>query len=250
VPTGVSSSKGRELLAEGECKNTDTVQFIKGQEVGKRWARGGQEVGKRWRGSGGSASSACRSEVELLRDFPGEDVAALDLAKMAVGGGLRVDGAEEVEVADELAGAEVKVFLDDGGEVGVGAAVLCRAVRVDKDGKGLGDGDGVADLDEAAVCQACGDERLGDPAGRVRGTPVDLGRVLSAESTAAMGAPSAVGVDNLKGGGRGVEEPNRTGGGRGGWVSKQETLEKAKKKETKVTRAGCACTSTGLRADS
>ena len=51
-------------------------------------------------------------------------------------------------------------------------------------------------LDETTPANSGLDERLGDPPGRVGGRPVDLGVVLAGEGSAAVGAPTSVGVDN------------------------------------------------------
>ena len=65
-----------------------------------------------------------------------------------------------------------------------------------KDGKGLGDTNGVRELDESAAQKSGVDEGLGDPAGKVGGRAIDLGEVLSGESSSTVGTPSSVGVDN------------------------------------------------------
>ncbi len=39
-------------------------------------------------------------------------------------------------------------------------------------------------------------ERLGDPAGKIRGGTVDLGVVLAREGSASVSSPTAVGVDD------------------------------------------------------
>ena len=64
----------------------------------------------------------------------------------------------------------------------------------DGDGEGLGDTDGVGDLDQDALAESGLDERLGDPASGVGGGPIHLGEVLAGEGAATVGAPSAVRV--------------------------------------------------------
>jgi len=90
--------------------------------------------------------------------------------------------------------SEVEVVSDDLDELGVG--LRSRAVRVDEDGQGLGDTDGVRELDEGSLGEAGSDEGLGDPSGGVRGGSVDLGPVLSGESSTTVGSPSTVRVDD------------------------------------------------------
>mmetsp|Transcript_881 Transcript_881/g.2480 ORF Transcript_881/g.2480 Transcript_881/m.2480 type:complete len:266 (+) Transcript_881:242-1039(+) len=135
-------------------------------------------------------------ELELFGDFPGEVGVggAGAIAEVAVGGGFLVLGLEHVEFADEHAGAEVEVGLDDGQNVSVrfGAG----AVGVDEDGEGFRDADGVGHLDEAAFGEFCGHDRFGDPAAVIGGGTVDFRRIFSGESAAAVGAPAPVGVDD------------------------------------------------------
>ena len=113
---------------------------------------------------------------------------------MAVLGRLEVDGLGEIQLLDDDTGAEVEVVTDDLDEL---VRVLLRgAVRVDVDGEGLGDTDGVRELDEGTAGEAGGDERLGDPAADVGSRAIDLGEVLAGESTTTVSAPAAVGVDD------------------------------------------------------
>ena len=134
-----------------------------------------------------------RQSLDLL---PGEDLALA--AEVAVGGGglvpLTLLGGLEVEVAADDTGAEVKRLLDGSEDLAVGDR--SGAVGVDVDREGLGDADGVRDLEQAAAGEAGGHDRLGGLAGNVSAGAVDLGGVLSGEGAAAVGAPAAVGVDD------------------------------------------------------
>lgn len=113
---------------------------------------------------------------------------------MAVLGRLQVDRPGQVELLDDDTGAHVEVVADDLDELvrGLGGG----AVGVDKDGQGLGDTNGVGQLDQGAAGEAGGDQGLGNPTGQVGGGTVDLGEVLAGEGTTAVGTPAAVGVDN------------------------------------------------------
>jgi hypothetical protein len=135
-------------------------------------------------------SERSRLELEGLRLLPGEAL----VGEVAVLGGLEVDWLGQVELLDDHSRAEVEVGADDllklvGGLVG-------GSVRVDEDGEGLSDTDGVRQLDEAAAGQLGVDEGLGDPAGDVGGGAVDLGEILSGESTTSVSSPSTVCVDD------------------------------------------------------
>ena len=65
---------------------------------------------------------------------------------------------------------------------------LGRAERIDHERDGLGDADGVGQLDFDLVGQAGGDEVLGDVAGHVGAGAVDLGGVLPRKAAAAVAA--------------------------------------------------------------
>jgi hypothetical protein len=109
-------------------------------------------------------------------------------------GCLEVDGVGQVELLDNDTGAEVEVVEDDLDKLFRG--LVRGAVGLDEEGEGLGDTDGVGELDEGAAGELGVHERLGDPARKVGGGTVDLGVVLSGESTASVGSPTTVGVDN------------------------------------------------------
>ena len=70
------------------------------------------------------------------------------------------------------------------------------AERVDEQADRLGLADRVRDLHLALGGEARGDDVLGDPAHRVRGGAVDLGRVLAGEGAAAVAGVAAVRVDD------------------------------------------------------
>ncbi len=73
---------------------------------------------------------------------------------------------------------------------------LAGAEGIDQHADRLGDADGIGELHFAALGQAGGHDVLGDVARHVGGGTVHLGRVLAAESAAAVTAHAAVGVDD------------------------------------------------------
>jgi hypothetical protein len=109
-------------------------------------------------------------------------------------GRLEVDGVGQVELLNNDTGAEVEVVEDDLDKLFRG--LVRGAVGLDEQGEGLGDTDGVRQLDECAAGELGVHERLGDPARKVSGRTVDLGVVLSGESTTSVGSPTTVGVDD------------------------------------------------------
>ena len=100
---------------------------------------------------------------------------------MTVAGGLGVDGLEEVQLLDDDTGAEVEVLLDDGENLLIGLGT--SAVGIDEDRGGLGNTDGVRELNEGTAGEAGSDDGLGDPASSVGSRAIDLGPVLARESS-------------------------------------------------------------------
>ena len=136
----------------------------------------------------------CSSHLKLegLGLLPGE----VGVGEVAVLGGLAVDGVDKVELLDNDTGAHVEVGVDDLNKL-LGAAVR-GAVGLNEDGEGLGDTNGVGELDESTASKLGVDEGLGDPTGEVGSRAVDLAVVLAGEGTTTVSTPATVGVnDNL-----------------------------------------------------
>lgn len=113
---------------------------------------------------------------------------------MAVLGSLEVDGLVKVELSDNDTGSEVKVVVDDLDELirGLGRG----AVRVDVDGQGLGNTNGVRQLDEGTSGKLGVNKRLGDPSGKISSRSIDLGEILAREGTTTVGTPTAISIDD------------------------------------------------------
>lgn len=129
-------------------------------------------------------------ELQLLGLLPGEFL----VGEVTVLGCLVVDGVGQVELLDNDTGTEVKVLVDNLNKLLRG--LFRCAVGLDKEREGLSDTNGVRELDKSTAGQLGGNERLGDPARKVGSGAVDLGVVLSRESTTTVGSPTAVGVDD------------------------------------------------------
>lgn len=65
-----------------------------------------------------------------------------------------------------------------------------------EDREGLSNTDGVRKLNQAAASKTSMHERLGDPTGNVGGGTIDLGEILSGESSTTVRTPSTVGVND------------------------------------------------------
>lgn len=129
-------------------------------------------------------------ELKLLGLLPGEAL----VSEMSVLGGLVVNGVGKVEFLDNDTRAEIEVVEDDLDKLFRG--LVRSTVGLNEERKGLGNTDGVGELDERTTGQLGVDERLGDPASKVGSGAVDLGVVLSGESTTTVSTPTTVGVDN------------------------------------------------------
>jgi hypothetical protein len=125
-------------------------------------------------------------ELEGLGLLPGEVL----VGEVTVLGSLEVDGLCKVQLLDNDTRTEVKVVPDDLDEL-VGALVG-GTVGLDEDGEGLGDTNGVGELDKGTASELSVDERLGNPTSDVSGRSVDLGVVLSGESTATVSTPTTL----------------------------------------------------------
>lgn len=109
---------------------------------------------------------------------------------------LEVDWLSEIQLLDNDTWSHVEVLADDLNQLGTGAALNGGSVVLDEDGEWLSDTDGVGELDAAAADETGSDEGLGDPTGEVGGGSVDLGVILSGESTSTVGTPSTVGIND------------------------------------------------------
>lgn len=108
--------------------------------------------------------------------------------------GLEVDWLGQVELLDDHTWSEVEVLVDDLDEL-IGGLVG-GSVGVDENGEWLCDTDGVGELDESTASELGVDEGLCDPSCKVGSGTIDLGEILSGESTTSVCSPSAVCVDD------------------------------------------------------
>ena len=136
----------------------------------------------------------CRrpERVDLVGLLPGE--VGIVTAEVAVGGGLAVDRAAEVEVAQDRGRPEVEHLADE--LLDQRLVDVVRPEGLDVDRERVGDADRVGNLDLAALGEPGGDDVLGHVARGVGARAVDLGRILAREGAAAVRDGAAVGVDD------------------------------------------------------
>src|SRR6202050_2667691 len=130
--------------------------------------------------------------VGAVGALPGE--VRLGAAEVAVGRGLRVDRAEQVQRVDD--GPRPQVEDLQHGVLDLLHRDLLGAETLDEQPDWHRLADRVRHLGLAPVGQARGDHVLGHPAHRVGRAAVDLGRILAREGTSAVPGHAAVGVDD------------------------------------------------------
>ena len=131
-----------------------------------------------------------RLQVQRLWLLPGEVL----VGEVAILRGLVVDRLDQVELLDDNTRPHVEVLANDLHQLL--RALVGGSVGVNVEREWLSDADCVGELDKAAAGKFGMNERLGDPASEVGSTAIDLAVVLAAESATAMGAPTAIGVDD------------------------------------------------------
>jgi hypothetical protein len=117
---------------------------------------------------------------------------------VAIGGGLLEHRTTQVEVADDGSRAKIKVVLDDLGDldIGLSGAGKASAVGINEDGQRVGDTNGVGELNQDTVSKTSSDDGLSDPTSSVSSRTIDLGGILSGESSTTMGTPTTIGIND------------------------------------------------------
>lgn len=113
---------------------------------------------------------------------------------MAVLGSSGVDGLGKVKLLDNDTRTQVEVVPDDLDQLLRG--LVGGTVGLNEDRERVSDTNGIRELDKGTTGELSADERLGDPTGDVSGGTVNLGVVLSGESTTTVSTPATVGVDD------------------------------------------------------
>ena len=113
---------------------------------------------------------------------------------MAISCRLLIDRILELVTFDDAVWGKVESLLDDAGDVTVGHGDFGRAIGVDVDAHRLGTTDGIAELHQHLVADACRHHVLGDVACRVCSGTVHLGGILAGEGSATVRPATPVGV--------------------------------------------------------
>ena len=129
-------------------------------------------------------------ELQCLGLLPAEVLVGTEVPIL---GGLEVDGMIKVEFLHYNTRLHVEVVADHLDEFIRG--LLGGTIGINVDGQGLGNTNGIGELDESTTAEAGSHERLGNPATKVGSRAVDLGEILSGEGTTAMSTPATVSVD-------------------------------------------------------
>src|SRR5271170_3199445 len=126
----------------------------------------------------GDQGGRLTQSLRLIGVLPGEVL--LVATEMPVGRGLTVNRTMELQVLAEGGRPEIEVLVDPGFRNMLGAE------RLDEQRQRPRDADRVSNLQLEAVGEPRRDDVLRDVPGRVRGRPVDLGRILPGERAAAV----------------------------------------------------------------
>jgi hypothetical protein len=124
---------------------------------------------------------------------------------------LEVDWLGQVKLLDDDAGPQVKVLVDDCNQLFIGPRGSAISIDLFQHEQGLhmgqsrvayedrewvGNTDGVRKLDQGTSGKASSNQGLGNPTGNVGSRAVDLGEVLSGESTTTMSTPATIGIND------------------------------------------------------
>mmetsp|Transcript_69808 Transcript_69808/g.145924 ORF Transcript_69808/g.145924 Transcript_69808/m.145924 type:complete len:433 (-) Transcript_69808:35-1333(-) len=115
---------------------------------------------------------------------------------MAVSSSLLILGLTECQRLGNGTRPAVELDLDHVGDVVGGERALLGAVGLHEQGQGLRDADGVRELHQGALAESALDDGLRHLPADVGSRSIDLGRILTRESTASVGTPATVGVDD------------------------------------------------------
>mmetsp|Transcript_7507 Transcript_7507/g.9789 ORF Transcript_7507/g.9789 Transcript_7507/m.9789 type:complete len:260 (+) Transcript_7507:249-1028(+) len=115
---------------------------------------------------------------------------------MTVGSSLVVLGFSQAQGLCQSTRTAIKVDLDNVSNKLGSQTLLFGSVCFDEQTEGLGNTNGVRQLDTSTFAKSSLDDRFCHPTACVGCRTIDLGRVLSGEGTTTMGTPSSVGIDN------------------------------------------------------
>ena len=130
----------------------------------------------------------------LVSAFPGEKTVFGGAAKVAERSGREVDRAQEIKGFDDAGRFELESAADTALNFGLGDGV--GAERVHEDRNGLGNADGIGQLDFTTTGKTGGHDVFGHIARHVAGGTIDFGGILAGERATTMTAHATVGVDD------------------------------------------------------
>jgi hypothetical protein len=125
-------------------------------------------------------------KLEFLGVFPSE----LITTKVTVGSSLLVDGLEEVKFLDNDTRTEIKVISDDLDKFSL--SLIGGTVGINENGKRLSNTNSIRKLDKSTTSELGVDQRLGDPTSSVGSGTIDLGPILTRESTTTVSTETTI----------------------------------------------------------
>lgn len=134
----------------------------------------------------------CTELRSFIRLFPAD--AQFLTSHMPICCKLTVDWLSQIQTADNSRRTQIKHRLHRIGNLLI--RIFSGSIGLHHHRHGARHSNGISQFDFAPLRQTCGYNVFGCPPRRIGCAPIYLGRILSAESTAAMTGISAVGINN------------------------------------------------------
>src|ERR1700683_344677 len=141
---------------------------------------------------GASAARFLADGISFVRALPGK--AGAGAAKMAIGRGLTINRAAEVECFDDALGRQLEERANELRDLRVGDRAGTKGFC--HDGDRIGDANSVGKLDFQLASEPRGDGILGHIARHVAGRTINLRGILAGKCAAAVAAVTTVGIHN------------------------------------------------------
>lgn len=109
---------------------------------------------------------------------------------MTIGSGLLVDGLEKIEFLDNDTRTEIKVLTDDLDKVSIRLGT--STVSINKDRKRLSDTNSIRKLNKSTTSELGVNQRLGDPTSGISSRTINLGPILTRESSTTVSTPTTI----------------------------------------------------------
>mmetsp|Transcript_13720 Transcript_13720/g.28343 ORF Transcript_13720/g.28343 Transcript_13720/m.28343 type:complete len:210 (-) Transcript_13720:710-1339(-) len=135
-----------------------------------------------------------QSHREFLDSFPGK--VGIVSSKVTIGSSFSQNGTTQVEVPNDAARSQVEILVDHSRQLSICHPLLDSSVRIDIYRQGIGDANGIGQLNQRTLAQFGSHQRLCDPASSISSRSINLGGILTRKGTSPMSAPATIGINN------------------------------------------------------